>query len=181
MKIIESYISQLRTSFGNIRTPVKEEELRLLYDAKKYEQLVYRMQTILHLDMTTLYLGLVNSGGPRKAAAWIRRPAPMPMYNTNDFKAMISTLYIRKTFLSEASFEQVVLAIAHELCHVLLDSVSHSLRKEERAVDLTAMLLGFRDFYVTGCVTYGQHQADRLGYLTQEEVGFAAVHMTYHN
>jgi hypothetical protein len=89
---------------------------------------------------------------------------------------------LRKSFLRETSFEPVVLAIAHELSHIILDAIRHELRKQEEAVDLSAMLLGFRDFYVTGCkdtISQGNQMIiARLSYLTEEEVLYASQFMT---
>lgn len=190
--LVESYIDQLRASFGKLRPLVVEEILRPLYDARDYAGMVYRIQTTLHLDLT-IRLGLVNSGGPRGAPAWVEKPVTMPMYGTAEFRQKIVTVYIRKTFLAEVPFDTVVIAIAHELCHVVLEAINHPLRTEEEAVDLTAMLLGFRDFYVTGCrvmraqpsspidklIGYQAYQTSSLGYLTQEEISHAATYMTY--
>jgi hypothetical protein len=190
--LVESYIDRLRASFGKIRVPVAEEELRTLYDIRDYAGMVYHIQTILRLDLT-MRLGLVNSGGPRGAPAWINRPPSMPMYGTAAFRRQVITMYLRKNFLVEVPFDAVVTAIAHELCHVVLDATGHPLKSQEEAVDLTAMLLGFRDFYVTGSRTvrrqqlswaeqlagYEAYQISSVGYLTQEEISHAAMYMTY--
>ena len=184
--LVESYIDRLRASFGKLRPLVVDESLRPFYDAKDYAGMVYRIQTTLHLDLT-IRLGLVNSGGPRGAPAWVERPTIMPMFGTAAFRQKIVTVYLRKTFLAEMPFDTVVIAIAHELCHVVLDAINHPLRREEEAVDLTAMLLGFRDFFVTGCRVmreqslfgYQEYETSSLGYLSQEEVSHAAQYMTY--
>jgi hypothetical protein len=190
--LIESYINQLRTSFGRLRTPVAEDELRALYDNKDYAGMVGHIQKTLRLDLT-MRLGLVNQGGPVGCPAWIVAPVPMPMYGTQEFRRLTITMYLRKAFLARVSFDEVVMVIAHELCHVVLNATTHPLRRQEEAVDLTAMLLGFRDFYVTGCRTvrrqvlspaeqragYEGHEIRSQGYLTQEEVGHAATYMTY--
>ncbi len=191
--LIESYLEQLRASLGAVRRPVSEEKLRALYDAKDYAGLVGYIQRTLHLDMR-VRLGLVNKGGPN-APAWVARQTPMPGYGTAAFRQLTVTIYIRKSFLQEGTFEEAVLASAHELCHIVLDAVGHPLHEKEEAVDLTAMLLGFRDFYVTGCYSerkktyalpdcfFGQreevYQIIRTGYLTPEEVSYAAQYMTF--
>jgi hypothetical protein len=99
--------------------------------------------------------------------------------------------------LNENKFEKVVMAIAHELSHVVLDAVGHRLRECEEAVDLTAMLLGYRDVYLAGSEYLEVRPASAwesfrlslrsrflgvqtrtfqsLGYLTPEEVRYAAV------
>jgi hypothetical protein len=91
-----------------------------------------------------------------------------------------------KTFLQQSKFEEVVSAIAHELSHIVLNGIGHPLREHEPAVDLTAMLLGYRDMYVFGCerhevhVSWGwysrleTHLHYKLGYLEPDEVRYAA-------
>jgi hypothetical protein len=190
--LVESFIDKLRSSFGPAKTPIAEEPLRVLYDAKDYAGMIRHIQDILRLDMK-VRLGLVNKGGP-DAPAWVRRPEFMPHYGSLAFRQVTVEVYIRKSFLLESNFEQTVLAIAHELCHVVLDATGHSLRKQEEAVDLTAMLLGFRDFYVTGCRSehkgsdvhrrafsdfWEMYQVVNTGYLTLEEVSHAATYMTF--
>jgi hypothetical protein len=96
-------------------------------------------------------------------------------------------------------YEKVVTAIAHEMSHIVLNGLDHPLREHEEAVDLTAMLLGYRDFYVAGA-EYSETGPSRflnklgaeikrvfsgdgtreyrwLGYLTPQEVCFAAKQM----
>lgn len=101
----------------------------------------------LLLDMR-LRIGFVNSGGPANAPAWIIMPDPMPIYGTRDFREQTVVMYIRKQFLLEAPSGTVVRVMAHELSHVLLNAVRHPLRRQEEAVDLTAMLLGFRNVFI---------------------------------
>ena len=189
--LIESYIRQLRASFGPVKTPVAEEELRVLYDAKDYAGMIRHIQGVLRLDMK-VRLGLVNKGG-LDAPAWVERPKPMPIYGSAAFRQTIVIIYLRKSFLRDGTFEEVVLAVAHELCHIVLDAIGHTLADKEEAVDLTAMLLGFRDFYTTGCQTVRarksswldwlcgneSYQIRKHGYLSFDEVRHAATYMTF--
>src|SRR3989344_4239968 len=179
--LVESYIDKLRSSFGSARPPIEEAKLRVLYDARNYVGMILHIQSILNLGMK-VRLGLVNDGGP-DAPAWVSRPANIPFYGTSEFQQFRVTIYLRKSFLRKGNFDEVVVAIAHELSHVLLDAVDHSLQKEEEAVDLTAMLFGFRDFYVTGCrsthIEGDICETRVMGYLTYEEVGHAAIYMTF--
>lgn len=86
-----------------------------------------------------------------------------------------------------------VMAIAHELSHIVTSSIQHRLQRYEEATDLTAMYLGYRHFYVTGVVyevrpreqergfwerienlLHGTNATmHRFGYLSQEEVEYA--------
>ncbi len=188
--LVESYIDKLRASLGPIKAPVAEEKLRIMYDARDYAGMIGHIKSVLRLDMGVV-LGLVNRGGPKEkpnSPAWIEKPQVMPPYGTSAFRQVTVTLYLRKSFV-EGSFDETVLAIAHEFSHIVLDAICHPLRQEEEAVDLTAMLLGFRDFYITGCRSVRQvesanpyeatYQVSQTGYLTPEEVGHAAMYMTF--
>ncbi|MFA6969521.1 MAG: hypothetical protein WC217_02910 [Candidatus Paceibacterota bacterium] len=188
--LVESYIDSLKASLGPVRRPIAEENLRSLHENKDYAGMVGHVKSSFHLD-TGIRLGLVKKGGP-EAPAWVEQPVHMPMFGTSQFRQLIITMYLRKSFLAVVGFEEVVCAIAHELSHVVLNSIHHPLCRQEEAVDLTAMLLGFRDFYVTGCrsvrdVSTPQdiHDGRKVietktqGYLTLEEVSYAAEYMTF--
>jgi hypothetical protein len=146
----------------------------------------------LGLDLR-VRVGLVNQGGPDGAPAWVSCPKPLPQYGTPEFKRTLVTIFLRKSFLAENKFEAVVMAIAHEFSHIVLFGIKHPLEEDEVAVDLTAMLLGYRDFYSAGSQyrevrpkslwqRFVQSLQKRrtyqsLGYLSPEEVRYAAVIM----
>ncbi|MDD2657627.1 MAG: hypothetical protein PHD04_03140 [Candidatus Pacebacteria bacterium] len=189
-ELIESYIDSLRASLGPVRQPIAEDSLRFLHNKKDYAGMVGHVKSSLRLD-TGIRLGLVKKGGP-DAPAWVVKPTNMPLFGTASFRQLVITVYLRKSFLETGCFEEVVCATAHELCHIVLDAIKHPLRRQEEAVDLTAMLLGFRDFYITGCRSVRDvssqedvcagHRIIRTrtqGYLTYEEVGHAATYMTF--
>jgi hypothetical protein len=69
----------------------------------------------------------------------------MPPYGTQEFKRTQATIYIRKDFLNQMPCEIVVFAIEHEMAHVVLNATGNLLRDNEKAVDLSAMLLGFSE------------------------------------
>jgi hypothetical protein len=53
---------------------------------------------------------------------------------------------VRRDLLETKPFGWVVAGFAHELSHVVLFSIGHPLQHEEKAVDLTAMILGYPTF-----------------------------------
>jgi hypothetical protein len=173
-EFIDSHLSQLTFQ---VRDPVRHGELRRLHAEQKFTDLVGAIRKIMNLSMR-LRVGLVNSGGIN-APAWIEKPVPMPMYGTSEFNRTLVTMYLRKSFLAEFRFEAIVCAIAHELAHVVLSSTNHALQYSEEAVDLTAMILGFRDFYrISSAPTIsadGRHRVfERFGYLSVNEINYAA-------
>lgn len=176
--MLDTYIEKLQESFGPVRRPVDDEKLEVIYQEGDIARLIGHIATLLRIDVT-LRVGYVNSGGPKKAPAFVSFEQPFPQFGTEAFKRSLVTVYLRKGFLRDATFECIVTAIAHELSHVLLEATGHVLRKQEAAVDLTAMLLGFRDFYITGSVYRQGDGQITLGYLSAEEIRYAALTMTY--
>ena len=114
-------------------------------------------------------------GGPPMQ---IHYQVPMPTIGTNEFKNTRVVVHATKNILEEKPFEWVVAGFAHELSHVVLSSIKHSLEKEEKAVDLTAMILGFEDFVAESHYAKSNEYAKSsefasLGYLSIPEMKFA--------
>jgi hypothetical protein len=188
--MIDLFIDLLVPSLGGIRPsiPIYESALHGAYKDRDYTEMVRLIRDTLRLDLR-VRVGLVNHT-TREEPAWIEMPSVMPRYGTAEFKQTLVTVYIQKSFLKDAGYKQVVIIIAHELSHVVLSSIQHPLQHEEVAVDLTAMLLGFRDFYRLG-VEYQPiletimlilvaivlriviTRKRNLGYLTPHEVRYA--------
>lgn len=196
-ELINRYIAQLIPALGGVRKPPDAQELRAHFAHKRYAEMVRIIKEHLKLDMW-LRVGFVkNNVGPKNAPAWILTPEGFPLYGTPEFKNLRVTMYIRNAFLAHAPFETVVIAIAHELTHVVLRAIAHPLRAEEEAVDLAAMILGYTDFYMQGCryeerisekithswwqkllgrarvVPYKEIRLMRIGYLSPQEVYYA--------
>jgi hypothetical protein len=196
---IRSYIGQLRVSLGNGRPAVSRKQLRAFFAAKNYTAMVKFIRDSMNLDVR-LRLGVANSGGPPNAIAWVPLPSRLPPFGSRQFREQKFTVFIKKSFLDEDRFEQVVMAISHELSHIVLHGLNHPLRECEVAVDLTAMLLGYRDFYLDGCEYVETRPVDfwprfqheirhafnraktprsvkSISYLKPEEVAYAAYHL----
>ena len=110
---------------------------------------------------------------------------------------------MRRDLLESKPFEWVVAGFAHELSHVVLFSIGHRLQHEEKAVDLTAMILGYQIFVANAEVTTTKGrllsvilallliplgvlfwrgtstQTSRLGYLTKSEAAFARQQLAH--
>jgi hypothetical protein len=179
-KMIKSHIALLSTRLCR-KQPVERAPLLSLYYARDYPGMVRLISNDLMLQDLRFRVGIVNSGGP-DVPAWISLPRQMPAYGSPEFKGMRVTVFLRRSFLENSRFETVVLAIAHELSHVVLDAIGHVLRTEEEAVDLTAMMLGYGEYYRVGC-RYSRTERfwyrsrgieTKVGYLTPEEVVYAA-------
>lgn len=148
--MIEEYIGQLSVALGGVHPLITSEKLREMHRKKDFASMVHYIRTTLKLDLR-IRVGFVNSGGPTQAPAWINIPITMPHYGTSAFRKTPVTMYIRKTFLKQQPFETIVSAIAHELSHIVLRAIGHGLENQEEAVDLAAMILGYRNFFRIGC------------------------------
>jgi hypothetical protein len=129
--------------------PVPTAALKSLHKAKDYEGMVRLIRKSMNVEIR-LVVARVNRGGQKNEAggevpAWIEMPVTMPRYGTAAFQELKLTMFIRKSFLAESTYDSAI-AIAHELSHVVLDSPAHPLCRKEKAVDLTAMLLAVRGF-----------------------------------
>lgn len=146
---IRTWVKQLGASFGAPRPLVDVGPLRECYARKAYTEMVGLMLKPMKLEDISLRVGYVKSGGPAQAPAWVETPRPMPAFGTPAFKQLKLTMYLRKTFVEESSFQALVMAKSHELSHIVLNSIGHPLNLVEPAVDLTAMYLGFRQAFIT--------------------------------
>lgn len=139
---------------------------------------------------------IVDSPEP-SAPMWIETPKYMPAYGTREFRNTRVIVNVRRDLLETKPFGWVVAGFAHELSHVVLFSIGHPLQHEEKAVDLTAMILGYPTFVESAEVTVTKgrlssaimallllpigiifwagtsSRTTRLGYLTKSEAAFA--------
>jgi hypothetical protein len=104
----------------------------------------------------------------------------MPAFGTEEFKQTRVIVNARRDILETKPFPWVVAGFAHELSHVVLFSIGHRLQNDEKAVDLTAMILGYQydicDAEFTE--TKGEFSEKwRLGYLTSTEALAASRHI----
>jgi hypothetical protein len=128
-----------------------------------------------------LIIGWVNAGGHNpNSPAWVELPAKvadMPYHGTEAFKSTALKMFFRKSFLEAADYDEISMAIAHELSHAILASLRSPLWEVEKAVDLAGMILGFRLIHKSAC--YRERRSGRsisyrtLGYLSRDEVDLA--------
>lgn len=146
---IRTWVKQLGQSFGTPRPVADVTTLRDCFERKAYSEMIGLVRDSMRLQELSLRIGYVNSGGPKTAPAWIEMPNPMPLYNSSDFKRLRLTMYIRKEFIERVGFPIILMPIAHEMAHVVLNSTMHQQRRVEEFVDLTAMFLGYRHAFTT--------------------------------
>ena len=111
---------------------------------------------------------------------WIELPDPMPAFGTAEFNETRVIVNARCDILETKPFPWVVAGFAHELSHVVLFSIRHRLQDDEKAVDLTAMILGYQYDICDAEFTETKGELSekwRLGYLTSTEALAASRHI----
>lgn len=154
-RLIDTTVAHLRSTLPVRKAPVDDATLATSYEKQDYLAMLRFVQRSLGLHELQVTLRIVHKGG-EKAPAWVYLMEPFPSFHSLEFKALRVPVYVREDFLRRSGFEPTVIALAHELAHIVLECTGNARRKSEEAVDLTAMLLGYRDFYITG-LRYRMH------------------------
>jgi hypothetical protein len=193
--LVRNHLVQLLSSFGTATPPIDPVILRTLYDRRDYAAMLGWIKNTMRLDLR-VGLRIVDSLQP-SAPMWIETPVKMSPYGTSEFRNTQVVVNVRRDLLETKPFGWVVAGFAHELSHVVLFSIGHPLQHEEKAVDLTAMILGYPTFVESAEVTVTKgrlssivmalllaplgilfwagtsKETTRLGYLTKSEAAFA--------
>jgi Putative peptidoglycan binding domain len=174
---VAKYLRDLRRYLPAV-PPISTNQLRALHASRDYKGMVrlikYAMNIETDIRVVWVSEGEAEDAKIKHAPAWIRLPSEMPPYGSEAFRQLRIDIFLRRSFLEQSAFDEVSIGIAHELSHLVLDSIKHPLRRCEKAVDLTAMMLGFRCLFATG--TYKEIQIQnrieirQQGYLNPDEV-----------
>jgi hypothetical protein len=161
--------------------PIPAVGIKSLHKAQDYKGIVRLIKRAMNIEDVTFQVvwvphGAANKGEHKDSPAWVELPPDMPLYGTKTFKDMTIKMYFRKEFF-ERAYDEAAVSVAHEFSHIVLESMRHPLRKCEKVVDLTAMLLGFSRLYESACFKERRLEntieIKTLGYLSREEVQLA--------
>lgn len=151
--LIKDYIRQLVPALGGVHTPVEPTKLRHLFDAKDYAGMLAEIQRTMRLHCK---VQLIEEEYPpefsKTKGAWVHIPRSLPSYDDSAFaQACILVCINKKSPFFPFPFECLVALMAHELAHIILRAIQHPLQYSEEATDLTAMILGYANFF-TDCL-----------------------------
>jgi hypothetical protein len=192
---IRTWVSTLTQLFGDPRPLIDPKPLHELHAQARYVELVKAMLPQFGIKHH-LNIELVDSAGPANAPAWITFEK-VSLFGLGLFPRTRRTLRMSKPFLAVAPFAVTVTAAAHELSHLALEALGHPLFQEEKAVDLTGMLFGYRGLWqcdfenelVVRCrlmtpdmdepleFPLVRKSAYRIAYLTDREIRYAKMLM----
>jgi hypothetical protein len=169
---IKSYIDQLRQYLPYVPL-VPVEAISALHRKRDLGGIVKLIRNTMNVNVHLVLHWTDEVRG--NAPAWVTVPKRMPYYGTPEFKKIRIDMFIRKSFAEAEPYDRFAIAVAHEFSHVVLDSIDHPLRHDEKAVDLTAMILGFshlyrRAAYTIRRVSLNEFQRRGLGYLSEHEL-----------
>ena len=147
---VRAYISQLRQALPYV-PPIPVQEIKTMHRKRDLGGIVklIRKTMSVNVRLTLHWTDQVRGD----ALAWVLLPEKMPYYGTPEFAKVGIDRFIRKSFAEARPYNEFAMAVAHEFSHIVLDSIHHPLRREEKAVDLTAMILGFSYLYRRGAHT----------------------------
>lgn len=155
-ELINNCVGQLAQSLNGVKKPIDVEPLREFYKKGEYREMFKLVRNAMGLDMR-LVVGYWNNGPSiNPARVYIGNPRLLPKLGSKDFREIKITVLIKNKFLKSAPFESVVLAMSHEMAHVVLAALRHPLNNLankddlEVATDITAMMLGFVDMFESG-------------------------------
>jgi hypothetical protein len=174
---VKAYLDQLRQALPYV-PPLPVQAIKALHKKRDFGGIVRLIRSTMNVEvgLTIHWTSGPPPKGLEKAKAWISLPQKMPYYGTPAFKELKLDIFILKSFIQTSNYDEFAIVVAHELSHVVLESIKHPLKTE----DLTAMLLGFSYLYRTAAhtirrVTFSNRFENRqLGYLSQQEMDTAA-------
>jgi len=149
--MIEDYLRQLVRATGRIEPPIDADMLGQLYLRGDYPAMLGWIKTSMRIELR-IGLRIVDLDAP-SPPMWIETPSPMPRPGTPEHRAARAIVNARRDWLLGKPFGWIVAGFAHELSHVVLFALDHPLQHEEKAVDLTAMILGYDRFIATSEAT----------------------------
>jgi hypothetical protein len=177
---VKAYLNQLRQALPYV-PPIPIQQIKALHRKKDFGAIVRLIRSTMNVNvrLTLHWTDRPASNGHKQAPAWITVPENMPYYGTPAFRELKLDVSILKSFAANSTYQEFAITVAHELSHVVLDSIKHPLRREEKAVDLTAMLLGFSYLYRTAAhsvkrVDSHTIRTTKLGYLSPDELEAAS-------
>ncbi|MGD0184295.1 MAG: hypothetical protein ABSC25_03490 [Roseiarcus sp.] len=143
-ELIRDYLDELLNSLGGASPPIDPSVLKSLYGRRDYAAMLGWIKNSMRLDLR-VGLRIVDAPEP-SPPMWIETPQPMPAYGAAGFRNARVIVNARRDALEAKSFVWVVAGFSHELSHVVLFAIGHRLQRDEKAVDLTAMILGYPSF-----------------------------------
>lgn len=156
-EMIVRYIETLSRYIGNPRPPIPLAQLmkiKKLHAEKKYRDAIIRVHDTLNLQYLNLsiFFTIVDNIPKHRCALMAITRLGFP----KKFQQSPITIYAKYSFVNTAPPETFIRIAAHEWSHVVINApqdkkhIVDGLENIEVAVDLTAMMLGYREIFCIG-------------------------------
>lgn len=194
-----SAISDLNALLG-VKEPVARDKLIALLDLHNVSQCIALIAEHLGLpivielsyvpagpisysskrfDSKSLVITDASGKSVEGITAQVQIPGHLPPYGSKTLEGYPIQVLISENCLKYP--DTFIAVIAHELSHVLLQSLNHSQSRNELYADLTPILLGFSDIIAAGRVTLSISyegstvitHTTKYGYLTDKQFNYA--------
>ena len=137
-------IDALMELFERVAPAIDSAVLERLFDRADFPAMLGWIKHSMHLDLN---VGLrIVEQTDTKVPIWIEFPDPMPPYGSDAFRRCRVIVNVVRSMLYSKPFDWIVAGFAHEMSHIVLKSLNNKLQDDEKAVDLAAMILGYRNF-----------------------------------
>ena len=156
--LIQRHLEQLIGLFTRINPPVDLNSLRILHGKGDLAGMTQWTCDFMALGIN-IGVKPAASGAPvnEQAPMWIEARSSLPRIGTPEFSLSHANICFHSGTIEELPFELIVAGIAQALAHLVLHSTRHPLQLDGKAIDLTAMIFGFRGF---GEMEIGFDEAD---------------------
>jgi len=146
-ELIQSHLDSLTGWFRRINPPVDLNPLEALHNRRDLAGMTQWIRDFMALDFN-IGLKITGSGEPatEQAPLWLDAPHPIPRIGTPESTSSHVNICVHAGTIENLPFELIVAAIAQVLAKLVLHSIQHPLQRDGKAVDLTAMIFGFRNF-----------------------------------
>lgn len=153
---------------------VNERELEKLFEKKRYQDIIFLIRKHMGIVCGLSVKCIVDTDNPYQysAPARVQLPSFFHPYGSRRQKELKINMWFYKSHAQ--SYRPFIVAMAHELSHVLLYSLNNQFKTSEEATDICAILCGFGKYYELGHTTFRGTTKSELGYLSFEEVMYVS-------
>jgi hypothetical protein len=132
---VKTFLQELRKTISYV-PPITAEGIKSLHKARDYKGIVRLVKRAMNIEDITFQVFWVPAGAANKEEtrdwpAWVELPSDMPFFGTQPFKELVIKIFFRKE-LFERAYDEAATVVAHELSHVVLESIRHPLANAKR-------------------------------------------------
>lgn len=145
---VDELLDQVRKVTGGIQAHVRPDAYKEHFDAGNLYALVREVLKVYGLPCSPVVL--TAEALKNDSTALVHWARPLPRNNKKALEKWCMQIWFSRHAIN-AGFVGFTCSAAHELAHIYLDLMGSPLYANERAIDITAMVMGFSEFAVAAC------------------------------